>query len=70
MPVRLRKLIGLVLILLWVFLYAVLLMRLAVDILPGAHWAVAMLFYAVGGMSWVLPILPLIRWMQRPDPEP
>ena len=70
MPVRLRKLIGLVLILIWVFVYAVFLMRLAVDILPDAHWAVALAFYAIGGLAWVLPIMPLIRWMQRPDPEP
>ena len=69
MPVRLRKLIGLVILLLWVFLYALLLMRLAVDILPSASGVVAFLFYAVGGLAWVIPILPLIRWMQRPDPE-
>ncbi len=70
MPVRLRKLIGLILILIWIFIYAILLTRLGVDILPGAHWAVSLVFYAVGGLAWVLPILPLIRWMQRPDAEP
>ena len=70
MPVRIRKLIGLVLTLIWVFVYAVLLARLAVDILPGANGFVAFAFYAVGGLAWILPIMPLIRWMQRPDPEP
>jgi len=70
MPVRLRKLIGLVLILIWVFVYAVLLMRIAVAILPDANWALRLAFYAIGGLSWVIPILPLIKWMQRPDPEP
>lgn len=69
MPVRLRKLIGLVLILVWIFVYAILAMRLAVGILPDAHWLVALLFYAVCGLAWILPLLPLIRWMQRPDPE-
>ena len=69
MPVRLRKLIGLILILIWVFVYAVVLMRIAVDILPEAHWSLKLAFYAIGGMSWIIPILPLIKWMQRPDPE-
>ena len=25
-------------------------------------------YYAVAGMGWVLPLMPLIRWMQKPDP--
>jgi hypothetical protein len=25
------------------------------------------LYYAVLGMVWILPMMPLIRWMQRPD---
>lgn len=68
MPVRLRKFIGLIVTLLWVILYALILTRLAIDILPGAHWAVTLAFYAIGGLAWIAPLLPLIRWMQRPDP--
>jgi hypothetical protein len=70
MPIRLRKLIGLVALLLWIFVYAILAMSVGVHVLPGATGFGAFLYYAVAGLSWVLPILPLIRWMQRPDPEP
>jgi len=69
MPVRLRKLIGLVLILIWIFVYALFYVALGGHILPNAHWAVKLAYYAIGGLAWILPIMPLIRWMQRPDPE-
>lgn len=69
MPVRLRKFIGLIAILIWLPFYALLATRFAADILPDAHWAVALGFYAVAGLAWTLPLLPLIRWMQRPDPQ-
>ena len=25
------------------------------------------LYYLVAGLGWVLPAMPLIRWMSRPD---
>jgi uncharacterized membrane protein YuzA (DUF378 family) len=25
------------------------------------------IFYMVLGLAWVLPVMPLIRWMERPD---
>ena len=28
---------------------------------------VAALFYVVAGLGWVLPAMPLVSWMQRPD---
>jgi hypothetical protein len=24
------------------------------------------IYYAVIGMAWILPVMPLIRWMERP----
>jgi hypothetical protein len=26
-------------------------------------------YYVVAGIGWVLPAMPLISWMLRPDPE-
>jgi hypothetical protein len=26
------------------------------------------IYYVVAGLGWVLPAMPLIRWMSRPDP--
>jgi hypothetical protein len=27
------------------------------------------LAYLVLGVAWILPLMPLIRWMARPDPD-
>jgi hypothetical protein len=69
MPIRVRKLIGAVLLLLLVSVWALLAMALAQSVLTsGSHW-LALLYYVVAGLGWVLPAMPLIRWMQRPDVE-
>ena len=26
------------------------------------------IFYVVAGMGWVLPAMPIVSWMSRPDP--
>ena len=28
---------------------------------------VAALFYVIAGLGWVLPAMPLVAWMVRPD---
>lgn len=60
-----KKLIGVVAILIWLALYAFLVMRLAVSILPGASGFVQLVFYAVAGLAWILPIGLLLPWMHR-----
>ena len=67
MPIRVRKLIGTVALLALVTLWALLAMAAAQFLLPGANGWVAAIFYVVVGLGWVLPAMPLIRWMQRPD---
>jgi hypothetical protein len=69
MPIRVRKLIGTVALLALVTLWALLAMAFTQLILPGAGGVLAALYYAVAGLGWVLPAMPLIRWMQRPDRE-
>lgn len=67
MPMRVRKLIGLFVLLGWIAVYALFVMGLAVRILPHAHWAMELAFYAVAGVAWIVPMMPLIAWMSRPD---
>lgn len=62
---RLKKLIGAVLMVLFVALYALVIAAVAPRILTGASKTVEMLFYLIAGLAWVLPLLPLIRWMER-----
>ena len=65
---RRRKFLGVVATLALVLTYAPVAMALAqaraVRDAPGAlRW----LAYVVLGLAWVLPMLPLVRWMERPD---
>lgn len=69
MPIRLRKLIGTVVLVIFVSVYALIVMTIAAAKLPGTSGLVQLLFYIVGGLLWVIPAAILIRWMSRPDPE-
>ena len=67
---RTRKFIGAAAMLIFVLLYAVCAMVLAeakpVHDAPGGVQAV---FYAIVGLAWILPLMPLITWMERPDAD-
>jgi hypothetical protein len=67
MSIRLRKLIGTVTLLILVTAWALLAMALAQSVLTSINGFVAALFYIVAGLGWVLPAMPLVRWMSRPD---
>jgi hypothetical protein len=67
LPIRLRKLIGTVVLVAIVILYALVAMALAVRLLPGTAWWVQLAFFFVGGFLWILPSMLVIRWMLRPD---
>jgi hypothetical protein len=64
---RTRKLVGTVTMLVFVVFYALLVMVLAQPILNGASHLTQGLFYLVAGLAWVLPIMPLIKWMDKTD---
>jgi hypothetical protein len=63
-----KKLIGTILILLWLVVYALIVTGLAVRILPHASWYVSLIFYAVTGVCWIIPIGLALPWMYR-EPE-
>jgi hypothetical protein len=69
MPIRVRKLVGtlalMVLIIVWTFLA----MALAYAVFKQENAILAWIYYVVAGIGWVLPAMPLISWMLRPDPE-
>ena len=68
MRIRTRKLIGTVALLVLVAVWALLAMALAQIALPAGGSVVAGFYYVVAGLGWVLPAMPLIAWMVRPDP--
>jgi hypothetical protein len=71
MPRRIRKLIGAVLMLAFVCVYGMAAMLVAqTDHIRYANGVLQAAFFLVVGMSWILPLMPLIKWMERPDAEP
>ena len=62
---RTRKFIGVIAMVSFVIVYALVLMALAqARPLQEANGLVQGLFYVIGGLAWVIPILPLIKWME------
>jgi uncharacterized membrane protein YuzA (DUF378 family) len=62
-----RKLIGTIAILVFVCVYALVAMALAQGRITDAPKLVQTIAYIALGLAWVLPLLPLIRWMERKD---
>lgn len=54
--------------LVFVSVYALVIMALAQSrLLNDASKMQQGLFYFLAGLSWILPLMPLLRWMERPD---
>ena len=61
-----RKLVGTVLMLAILVLYAWLALKVAeVQSLQAAPWMVQAICFALLGIGWALPMMPLIWWMER-----
>jgi hypothetical protein len=68
MRMRTRKFIGVVVTTGFVLVYALVAMALAqARPVQEAAPPVQIILYAALGLAWVLPLMPLIRWMQKPD---
>lgn len=67
MTARTRKLIGLLGLLAFVIVYALVAMAVGAVGLEGAAGWQRTLYYIIAGTAWAVPLMPLIRWMQRPD---
>ncbi len=67
MSIRVRKLIGAVALLVLVSVWALLAMALAQSTLTDINGFVAAIYYVVAGLGWVLPAMPIISWMSKPD---
>ncbi len=68
MPLRTRKFIGAIVMTLFVVFYALVAMALAqARPLQDASGLIQGVAYAALGLAWILPLMPLIRWMQKPD---
>jgi len=69
MTLRTRKLIGtcamIALVCIWSLLAMAFAQVLAVSSSPSVQFA----YYAIAGIGWIVPAMPLISWMSKPDPK-
>jgi hypothetical protein len=66
LPIRLRKLLGTLALLVLVVVWALVAMVLAQS--PAIHDSpvLSVAYYVIAGIGWVLPAMPIVSWMGRP----
>ena len=60
---RTKKFIGIFFIVGLVLIYSLVAVTLA-GAIANAHWSVHLAFFFFSGLSWVLPAMLIIRWME------
>jgi hypothetical protein len=65
MPIRIRKLLGALALIALAVIWSLLAMAVAQFPIVKANAVLETLYYMVAGVGWVLPAMPLIRWMSR-----
>ena len=58
-----RKPAGILLILLLIAIWAFVVVT-AAEMLPSLPWPAKALFFVAAGIVWILPLKPLLRWME------
>jgi hypothetical protein len=66
MPIRLRKFIGAIALFALVIVWALLAMALAQFPTIRDNTLLSIAYYVIAGLGWVLPAMPLVRWMSAP----
>ncbi len=66
MRMRVKKFLGFFILVGFIGIYALMVMKAAVAILPEANAVIELIFYAFAGMAWVVPVRYLILWMNTP----
>ena len=70
MSIRARKFVGTIALLALVCVWGLLAMALAQSVLTDINGFVAAVYYVVAGLGWIVPAMPLISWMAKPDAKP
>ncbi len=65
MSPRIKKLIGAIVMVVWIAIYALIAMGVAVHVLPHANGLVTFFYYAIAGTVWIIPIGLMLPWMNR-----
>lgn len=65
MSPHLKKLIGTLFTLVWLFVYALIAVGVARHLLPHAGALATLLYYLLAGTLWIIPVGLLLPWMYR-----
>jgi hypothetical protein len=65
MPIRLRKLIGAIALIVLVVAWALVAMAVAQFPVIRGNGLIEVIYYVVAGLGWVPPGMLLVRWMIR-----
>ena len=67
MTMRTRKFIGACALLALVCVWALLAMAFAQTLALSSSRIYEFAYYAIAGIGWIVPAMPLISWMSKPD---
>ena len=67
MTIRIRKAIGTVAVVIFMIVYALVMMAVGGELAVGRGMAIELSFYAVAGTLWLPVVMAIIRWMMKPD---
>jgi hypothetical protein len=67
MTIRTRKFFGTIALLVLVVVWSLMGMTVAQTPWLAQSGLLQAIFYVVAGIGWVLPAMPIISWMARPD---
>ncbi len=62
---HIKKLIGTLFTLVWLFVYALIAAGIGVRVLPHAHWLVELFYYLLASTLWIIPVGLMLPWMYR-----
>ena len=65
MRMRTRKLLGTTALLIFVVVYSLAAMMVAIALQVNASKFVEMAYYVIAGLAWVIPAGAIIWWMQK-----
>ncbi len=65
MPIRLRKFIGMIVIVVFVIIYAFVAMVIGDLTLQQSSTPIRFVYFAIAGLLWTIPVGAIMWWMER-----
>jgi len=68
LPKKVRRPLGAAMLLVFIPLYALIAVQIAVVNIPEGATLVQTVYFAIAGLLWIFPAGLIIRWMLKPAP--